>query len=535
MLARSPLARLTRWLFTGRRLRGLIITLAWIATLIALFYAAEDWRGQRAWNHYRRQAEAAGVRLDFRAFWPKPVSDAENFAAAPVVKNWFDHPYGVDQDKRWADPFLSARTAIPSSRYRKRVLFGRQFMDLVAWEEAFKALQTSTRVSEILTSNQLDRASRAKAAPGVLKGLQTNETVLADLREASRRPSACFPINYDIEFPQGSVGINLNDFFAVCGRLELKACAELAAGQTDAAFEDVKLLLYLTDAEKSVPFLMTQWSRIHLFPMAVQPIWEGLAERLWSPSQLRELTSRLQQQDFLAACQLGLDAERAATIWTIDCIRKSDNPNQLVPSLQPNESATMLMFGEQLVHAVCWLLPSGWYAREKIAYCERYQSYLSAGFDPSHKKVSPALLQDSKIQGDALYRDYPKTWWPSVLSHRYAAMAMIQPTHFQLFRMFCFMQATADQAALACALEQYRQSHSQFPDILTALVPQFIAQLPKDALTGESYKYHRTLNGSFILYSVGWDEVDEGGVLATNVNDEVDLKNGDWVWEYPSD
>jgi hypothetical protein len=37
--------------------------------------------------------------------------------------------------------------------------------------------------------------------------------------------------------------------------------------------------------------------------------------------------------------------------------------------------------------------------------------------------------------------------------------------------------------------------------------------LPKDAITGESYRYRRTDDGQFVLYSVGWNEKDDGVAL----------------------
>jgi hypothetical protein len=85
----------------------------------------------------------------------------------------------------------------------------------------------------------------------------------------------------------------------------------------------------------------------------------------------------------------------------------------------------------------------------------------------------------------------------------------------------------SDQAALACALERYRLANRQFPDTLDALVPRFISQLPHDVINGEPYKYRRTDDGQFILYSIGWNEKDDGGVPGKTLFDE---KEGDWVW-----
>ena len=46
-------------------------------------------------------------------------------------------------------------------------------------------------------------------------------------------------------------------------------------------------------------------------------------------------------------------------------------------------------------------------------------------------------------------------------------------------------------------------------------------------------KYGRADDGRFILYSVGWNEKDDGGVVATKKDDRQDVLQGDWVLEYP--
>ena len=80
------------------------------------------------------------------------------------------------------------------------------------------------------------------------------------------------------------------------------------------------------------------------------------------------------------------------------------------------------------------------------------------------------------------------------------------------------------EAALACALERYRRDRGEYPETLAALVPQFIAKLPSDLITGESLKYQRTSKDRFRLYSPGWNLKDDGG---TSTKSRAD---GDWVW-----
>ena len=86
-----------------------------------------------------------------------------------------------------------------------------------------------------------------------------------------------------------------------------------------------------------------------------------------------------------------------------------------------------------------------------------------------------------------------------------------------------------------CALERYRLAESRYPDNLNALVPRFVAVLPHDIINGQPLKYRRTDNSRFMMYSVGWNEKDDDGVVATRSDNHKsqDVEQGDWVWQYP--
>ena len=90
-------------------------------------------------------------------------------------------------------------------------------------------------------------------------------------------------------------------------------------------------------------------------------------------------------------------------------------------------------------------------------------------------------------------------------------------------------------ARVACALERYRLAHGEYPETLDALAPQFIEKLPHDIINGQPLHYRRTDDGKFVLYSVGWNEKDDGGtVVFTKGGSAVDREKGDWVWQYPA-
>jgi hypothetical protein len=51
---------------------------------------------------------------------------------------------------------------------------------------------------------------------------------------------------------------------------------------------------------------------------------------------------------------------------------------------------------------------------------------------------------------------------------------------------------------------------------------------------GKPLNYRRTEDGQFLLYSIGWNETDDGGKIALTKSGYPDKKAGDWVWRYPA-
>jgi hypothetical protein len=63
----------------------------------------------------------------------------------------------------------------------------------------------------------------------------------------------------------------------------------------------------------------------------------------------------------------------------------------------------------------------------------------------------------------------------------------------------------------ALALKRHRLRHGTFPEKLDALVPEFLQAEPHDWMDGQPLKYRKREDGSYLLYSVGLDGIDDGG------------------------
>lgn len=100
---------------------------------------------------------------------------------------------------------------------------------------------------------------------------------------------------------------------------------------------------------------------------------------------------------------------------------------------------------------------------------------------------------------------------------------------------FAQAQSHLDLARVAIALERYRLAHGKLPVSLLPLSPQYLTTIPSDVIDGQSLRYKRTGDDRFVLYSVGWNQTDDGGEvgLSPGTTPELVTTNGDWVWKYP--
>jgi hypothetical protein len=540
---RGATAWLLRWLFHGSSMRRLLLGAVWAVTLMALFYAEESWRGRHAWDKYRHGLEARGEQLDFSAFIPPPIPDDQNFAATPFVQSWFTG--GAAAQQAWGTNFTAAEGRIGDAK-RRGDWGHRHFRDLIAWAKALAAVRSGERNPRRFESDQLSREARAEAAPAVLEGLKESEPVLAELRAASHRPYSRYPVRYDLAW--GILLPHLSNVKRGAQVLVLKSCAELAAGQSEAALEDVSLILYLADSLKDEPILISYLVHAACVQIAASAVWEGLAEQAWSETQLQAIQTRFQQYDFVVDSKRPLAAERAAGVLTVELLLKRKYQFGQLFDLHMPSPAVVDSFDQLFGVAGPWtsvcaqVVPRGWYHLEQVDYCKQFHSCLLSRFDAAQRRI--VTSPSDSIPGGQQPREQPddslnyqsageektlRDVLRDILHHRVMASVLL-PGIGRLPRNCAQAQVTVDQVVLACALERCRLANKEFPEHLDALVPRFIASLPHDVLTGKPYQYRRSEDGRFILYSVGWNGKDDGGVPGKALFDEA---QGDWVWEYP--
>ena len=271
----------------------------------------------------------------------------------------------------------------------------------------------------------------------------------------------------------------------------------MAAGRSDQALEDINVIFRLDDGLKDEPILISHLVRFASTAILLQPIAEGLAERRWSDVQLRALQERLGRTDLLAGAVRALYGER-------DLI------------MNPFFTSGIMKF-------------VGWGRLEQINCNQAFQEVLLPRINLAGREVNPSLGHAC----DLILSNYTQGGRVTHFLHHRIMVAMFMPGLMRTFRLAAAAQTDVDLLTVACALERYRLAEGAYPGQLAALSPRFITTLPHDIINGQPLKYRLTPGGKFVLYSVGWNEKDDGGVTATNQYGNPDRLQGDWVLEYP--
>jgi hypothetical protein len=515
------------WLF-WKRWRRTLFALACLATLVALFYAEENWRGKHDWKKYKREWEAKNEKFDFADFVPPPVPDDQNFAMAPIFdtmdklasRTWrgkHRNQGPADGGSEW-DTNLVDRLAMETTPYGEETgtSFGWQrakLCDLKYWQEYYRALAAKTNQFPVPPQPQ-------SPAQDVLLALSKYDSAIEELREAGQRSDSRFPLDYDDENPAEILLPHLAALKKCCLVLQLRAIAELENGQSEKALNDVKLMLRLTDSIRSEPFIISQLVRFANFQITLQPIYEGLAQHKWSDAQLAELNSELAKLDFLAGYRLSVRGERAAHIKVIDWLeQKRGRYWELLFDMTSYDQQNPM---NNLKETVEYLIPKGWFYQNDLMLAQMHQQGNLPAVDDEQQTVSPEKI----AQADKAFES---------IKPFHFLVRLLLPALGNFAKKTAFAQTSVNLARVAIALERYRLGHGEFPESLDSLAPQFIERIPHDIIIGGPLHYRRTNDGQFVLYAVGWNEQDNDGVVVFNQGQTptVDINQGDWVWRYP--
>ena len=522
----------------------LILALVGLSVLVSFFYAEEDWRGWHAWQTFKQEEEAKSEKFDLASFVPKPVPDDQNFALTPIVASCYAR-YLDNRGHRIRPENTNVVNRLEMKIGAIKDTWEGNTNTLGDWRKAartnLKGWQAYYRTPPVTNyysagTNEFPMTPNPQLpAADVLLALSKYDSAVEELRQAAnQRPCSRFPLNYDSAAPKEILLPHLYAFEDCAQVLQLRAVAESADNQTAKALADVELVLRLSDSIRDEPGFYSQLVRLELAGLSIQPIWEGLAEHKWSDGQLAKFEQSLVKLNVVAGYPFAIRSERALNLAAVEFMRRNRSRAwDCIPvitylgrgnSYEPPDGMDYAHPFMQTLTAS--MVPSGWFYQSEMTIGRIYQPSLPSSNGNGMELVSSAAHRAGKMLENERRHVSP-----------YNAVAiMICPYFGRLAERFVFTQSSLDLARVACTLERYHIAQGEYPGTLDELAPQIIKNIPHDTINGQPLHYRRTNDGQFVLYSVGWNETDDGGVVVMTQGSSsfIDWNKGDWVWHYPA-
>ncbi len=570
----TPTASIASSSQTGprRRRRYVVTGLLVFAATIALFYAEEDWRGRRAWDNCKRELKAKGVVLDWSSYTPPPVPTDQNVFGVPEMQKWFEgrggneftkklnfpglnqntnrfavanvtiglpgtNPPGSSTVLQWADGKLAEAeaaqlmnqalgpTAVDPRDHGPFYPIMAKALDEVRPAQIFLQCQSTPTLKELDTFLCKKLGPKSDGAGARVEPTGSNsyrvttwesyqaadfvswshsmEPDLVFVYKALQRPYARLEGDYD-DF-NGLVP-NFVAYRNLAQNLAALAKCHMVLGQPEKALDALTLLNQLRRTLEFRPSgkgttLVSAMIDVAFAGLYVDTIGDGMRLQVWREPQLAALQAQLDEINLRPYVVQGIAFELPAGIHHIETASYWEKARN-----QPGNKTSGFWFPP--------MLPQGWIYQNLVVFANQEQK-LAEGLPRQRDDVVPHQITAAISSVEAV-ADHPSPF--NLLS------AVAIPNFTRSQKALALNQTKVGQARVACALERYRLAHGEYPSTLDVLAPQLIDKIPRDPIGGQPPHYHRTDDGKFLLYSIGWSETDHGGQSGSNG------KEGDWVW-----
>lgn len=349
----------------------------------------------------------------------------------------------------------------------------------------------------------------------VLSLLQPVQRDFDTLRTLAVRPEARFPVDYSkgisVELP------HVHALFKAGLMLYRRAQAEAVLGQTDESVDDILLILRLAHTVDDDPVLISFLVALSLDSLALDVIEKQVPT--WNAEQAQRVGQTLGQSDILKQAARAFRGERAFGNQLLDQFKRASS-GELVKALQ--------LFGgvsdaENKPSSLA-VLPIGAY---RFAFLDGDRTCLNK----THQRwldlleKEPGVLRPHDLEN--LDSDFASEM-QGLNRYRRLLTYLTMPTLKNVFSRAANVETRVRQARIACAIQRYALSEKALPSALDQLVPEYLDEIPTDVINGGPMHY-RSAGKEYVLWSVGWNEKDDGG--EGSPNERRPEKKLDWVWK----
>lgn len=487
--------------------RRILVGMLIAAGLITALWWEENWRGQKIWEESCARLRAAGEPVEMAEIIPPAIPDEENVAAAPIFAELFS-------DKGTARLKDSSIGMLYRPKGESKAVSSPSSQPLLSGDDALVS-EWRDYVKACLPSHP-PIPPGLSAADELLFLLSKYDGEWEEFSAAVRRPRCRWPLSYE----EGGLmkSPHLSAMSQTLYRIRPRIVAFAAKGESGKYAEGLVSLLAMSRhlREPAVGFLS----------LLVGNACEGMTLQLWQNTlagvklderQLAMLQNEAGRNSIKDAVN-NLRVERVKNISDMQRLNLDQLANLVSGSFFGKLGSGDDSNWQERLHASAILSrPFGWQKAELAAFQDTFFREVQESVSADFAFVRPGRAASFR----ELARRMEKQ--PKVLSLE-PVMAVTLSVSATMLEKEARQQAYANGAVVWCAAERFRLAHGRPPDTLDQLCPAYLESLPVDPVNGGPLRYVRKGESGYIIYSIGWNETDDGGISKRS------RKELDWVW-----
>jgi hypothetical protein len=317
--------------------------------------------------------------------------------------------------------------------------------------------------------------------------------------------------------------------------LSASAVADLQADDPTSAASRILSILMLARASENERHVIAQLVRIANVATAMSASWELLQAPGLRDEQLRALQEAWMDLEFIHAAEAALCMERAASVGIIASCRKRNTSVRrmmyLIDALEdaPAEGASSAKRAWRAVRRKVRddLRRFWWSYRDEMRMLQVSQVMIDTVRQAEKEGCFGPALAEQRQRLQALNVGS----FENADLHQLELFARSAMASEKVPERVMTIESARALTVTAIALERFHLNHGEYPQNLSALVPEFLTSVPRDPVDGQPLRYRRDDDGAFLLYSVGEDGVDNGGDPHPEKSGSSAWRSGrDWVW-----
>lgn len=364
--------------------------------------------------------------------------------------------------------------------------------------EAGEMLPTQVDREEQKLQTQFEQMGRSELLPSEITNylaqhLSENKDALAILHRAAGLTNSRYPVDLSRGFE--TLLPHLAKVKGTARLLREEAVQEAAAGHADRATESVLAGYAAARSLAGEPLPISFLVGNSMNAIAGSGLEQVVNRVALDDAQLQRLQKVILASDNTNALPRVLAGERGCTIGVFQDpagFAAMMNIGTAVAGISPN----VYKAGPKALNSL-----TGFFDRDLLYYLETMQKLIDAAGEPPPERFDAVKDFDADMI--------------EAKQKLYVITAMILPQLGKCLDRDADNSARLRAAATALAIERYRLKHEgKLPENFSMLVPEYLPAMPIDPFTGEALQYRKRDKG-FIVYSVGADRQDDGGVAST--------------------